>query len=90
MGRTITVEGKIVLAKNIGSICFLNFSNEPGGGDRFYLVVFQDQFDLFGGKPEVFFRNKTVRATGEIEEYKGRPQMKIRRKEQVRIVEGSE
>lgn len=87
VGRTITIEGKIVAANNIGSICFLNFTNEPRGGDKFYLVVFKDKYSLFEGKPEVYFKNKTVRVTGEIEDHKGRPQMKIKKKEQVQVIE---
>ncbi len=86
IGRTITVEGKVLQTNNIGSICFLNFTNEPRGGDKFYMVVFRDAFDLFGGKPEVYFKGKTVRVTGKVEDHKGRPQMKIRKKEQVVVI----
>lgn len=86
IGRDVTIEGKIVQANNIGSVCFLNFTNEPRGGDKFYLVIFKDKFALFGGKPEVFFKDKTVRVTGKVEEHKGRPQMKVKKSEQVQIV----
>ena len=51
------------------------------------MVVFKDKFDLFGGKPEVYFKGKTVRVKGKVEEHKGRPQMKIRSKDQVTVIE---
>lgn len=86
IGHDVTIEGKIVQANNIGAVCFLNFTNEPRGGDKFYLVIFKDKFSLFGGKPEVFFKDKTVRVTGKVEEHKGRPQMKVKKSEQVQIV----
>ncbi len=83
MGRTITVEGKIIGTKRQATICFLNFTNEAAGGASFYLVVFKDNFADWGGFPEQAFLNKTVRVTGKIEDHRGRPQMKINKKEQV-------
>ncbi len=87
MNRTITVTGKIINTKRLATICFLNFTDEQGGGDKFYLVVMKDQFDDWGGSPEQFFLNKTVVVTGKVEDHKGRPQMKINKKEQVVKVE---
>jgi|GEM_PF-3558084 len=87
MGRTITVEGKIITTKRLATICFLNFTNEASGGDSFYLVVFKDNFDDWGGFPEQAFLNKTVRVTGKIEDHKGRAQLKINKKEQVEKME---
>jgi len=83
MNRAITVEGKVIDTKRLESICFLNFTKEQGDREQFYLVVFKDQFDQWDGAPETFFLNKTVRVTGEVEDHKGRPQMKIKKKEQV-------
>ena len=62
--RTITVEGRIIDTKRLESICFLNFTKEGGASEHFYLVVFKDQFEDFGGAPEQYFLNKTVRVTG--------------------------
>lgn len=87
MGRTITVEGKIISTKRQATICFLNFTNEASGGESFYLVVFKDNFDDWGGFPEQTFLNKTVRVTGKIEDHRGRPQLKINKKEQVEKME---
>jgi hypothetical protein len=83
LNRIIIVEGKIVDARNTGSVCFLNFTREKGGGDKFYLITFKDQFARFGGKPEDYFLNKTVRVRGRIEMHKNRPQLKIEKAEQV-------
>lgn len=87
MGRTITVEGKIISTKRQATICFLNFTNEASGGESFYLVVFKDNFDDWGGAPETAFLNKTVRVNGKVEDHRGRPQMKINKKEQVEKME---
>lgn len=87
MGRTITVEGKIITTKRMATICFLNFTNDASSGDAFYLVVFKDNFDDWGGFPEQAFLNKTVRVTGKIEDHKGRPQLKINKKDQVQKME---
>ena len=87
MGRTITIEGKIISTKRQATICFLNFTNEASGGESFYLVVFKDNFDDWGGAPEQIFLNKTVRVTGKVEDHRGKPQMKINKKEQVEKME---
>ena len=87
MGRTITIEGKIVSTSRLATICFLNFTNEASGGSSFYLVVFKDNFDDWGGAPEAAFLNKTVRVTGKVEDHRGRPQMKVNKKEQVEKME---
>ncbi len=87
MGRTITIEGKVVATSRLASICFLNFTHEQGGGPSFYLVIFKDQYETWGGKPDEHFRDKTIRVTGKVEDHQGRPQMKILAKEQVLSVE---
>ena len=89
VGREITVEGKIVATKNIGNYCFLNFTDEPRGGDRFHLIVYKEAFDDFGGNPEDTLLNKMLHVTGTIEmDPKGeRPQIRIKSKEQVKVVE---
>lgn len=92
VGQEITVEGKIVAAtihnpQRGGDICFLNFTNEPRGGDRFYLIMWQDLFNAFPQRPDQHFEGKIVRATGRIDLYAQRPQMKIRKKEQIQIVD---
>ncbi|MEX2213609.1 MAG: hypothetical protein WD768_05750 [Phycisphaeraceae bacterium] len=87
--QEITVEGKIVATKNIGNYCFLNFTDEPRGGDRFHLIIYKEAFTDFGGKPEDELLNKTLRVTGKVEmDPKGeRPQIRIKSKEQVKVVE---
>lgn len=86
-GRTITVEGKIVQTNNIGNLCFLNFTKEPRGGDKFYFVIYREAYDAWNGKPEEALLNKTIRVTGEISDHNGRVQMKITDGKQLEVVE---
>lgn len=83
IGKTVTVTGKIVATRKLPTICFLNFTKEQGGGDKFYLVVFKDEFGDYEGGPDKFFLNKTVKVKGLVENHNGRPQLKIKKKEQV-------
>lgn len=83
LNKVVVVEGKIVDTHNTGAVCFLNFTKEEKGGDKFYLITFKDQYAKFGGKPEAYFLNKTVKVRGKIELHKSRPQLKIEKAEQV-------
>jgi hypothetical protein len=87
IGQTVTVEGKVLATFNTGSVCFLNFSTDPRGGDKFYLIIFKGLFNAWPQPPEKQFLNKTVRATGQIDLHQGRPQIKINKKEQIEVVE---
>jgi DNA/RNA endonuclease YhcR with UshA esterase domain len=84
MGEMITVEGRIVNTYNTGSVCFLNFV--PNDRKEFYLIIFRQNLDAWDEPPQRYFRDKTVRCTGRVEEYQGRPQMKIHDPSQIRIV----
>lgn len=86
VGQSVTVEGAIVATHNTGSVCFLNFTTEPRGGDKFYLITFKDNFGDWPAPPEVHFLNKTVRATGRIDLHNGRPQLKVKDKQQIEII----
>ena len=87
VGQTVAVEGKVLATFNTGNVCFLNFTTEPRGGDKFYLIVFKDLFNAWPQPPEKYFLDKTVRATGRIDLHQGRPQIKVNNKSQIAVVE---
>ena len=86
IGREVTVEGRIVGtgATRSGSITFLNFSRNRGD---FTVKIFERYKKNFPQDPQRMYRGKTVRVTGRVGQYKGEPDMEIRRPEQVQIVE---
>ena len=87
LGHEITVEGRIVDVgqTRTGSIFFLNFREEWQG--TFYMVVFEDLADTLDGGVQATFLNKLVHVTGEVEDHRGRPQIRILSMDQVRFVD---
>jgi len=63
-GQTVTVEMKVVLANNIGRICFLNYANDWKG--KFTVPIFESCFPDFPLPPEQLLLNKKVRVTGRV------------------------
>lgn len=84
VGQTITIEGTVVNASKRPSICFLNFIRNWHG--KFYVVVFPDLFDAWPASPEKHFLNKVIRVRGRVVLYRQRPQIQVRRKEQIELV----
>lgn len=86
IGYEITVEGKIVDVGSIneGSVNFLNFHQD--WRDKFYLVLFGDLAKTLNKPVEQIFLGKTLRVTGEVEDHRGRPQVKILSMDQVQFV----
>lgn len=82
VGRTVTVEGRIVSARDIGSITFLNFSRER---DRFVVVVFAEDYAAFPAPPAELYAGKKVWVTGEIGLYQGVPQIILRSPAQIEV-----
>lgn len=85
VGRVVTVEGRIVRAHNTGKVCFLNFVPDHPS-DAFYLIVFEDLLSAWPQPPDTYFMNKTVRATGQVHLHRGKPQIRIERKDQIEVV----
>ncbi len=79
-----TVEGKIVAANNTGKVCFLNF--DQNWKESFTAVIFSGDFDKFPEHPEQHYLNRTVRVTGLIKEYKGKPEIVVKSSKQIVIV----
>jgi DNA/RNA endonuclease YhcR with UshA esterase domain len=82
LGQTITVEGRIIRTKDIGSITFLNFSKHRGD---FVAIVRAADYDNFPAPPAELYDGKKVWITGEISEYKGTPQMVLHSPDQVEV-----
>ena len=85
IGKTVTVNGKIVLTKNTGKVCFLNF--HPDYKKHLSAVIFSSAFQRFPMNPENVYLNKTVLITGKIVEYEGRPEIILDSPSQIKIVQ---
>ena len=84
IGKQVVVEGKIVRSFNSGKACFLNFHRNF---TRYMsLVIFENSFHRFPSHPERFYLNKTIRVTGKIKNYEGRPEMVIENPRQIEML----
>lgn len=83
-GETRTVSGFVAKTRtNVTGIHFLEFRDSS-----FVCVVFPRFLDHFaGGTPSELYQDKHLEVTGPIEVYRGQPQIKLERSDQVRIVE---
>ncbi len=82
----VVVQGKIVLTKKSGQICFLNFD----AARSFTAIVREPSWKRFSQPPERMYDQKVVRIRGVITEYKGKPQIEIAHPDQVTILEKEE
>jgi hypothetical protein len=83
-GQIKTVGGTIVETKNTGKVCFLNFS--PNWRTDFTAVIFASDFSKFPPNPEAYYRGKKVRVTGNIQEYRGKPEIILKSQSQIVVV----
>jgi micrococcal nuclease len=83
-GKSMTVEGTIVVSNNTGKVCFLNFNRNWKNG--FTAVIFASDFASFPPHPEDYYLNRTVQVTGLIKEYKGKPEIIVKSPNQIKIV----
>ena len=83
-GEIMTVEGVVVRTYNSGKTCFLNF--HPNWEKYFQAVIFTGDLDKFPPHPEDFYLYKKVRVTGLIKKYRGRPEIILRDKRQIKII----
>ena len=84
VGEECTVVGQVVMAKSIGSICFLNFHHDYR--THFTVVIKRESFDRFPEPPETMYADKHVKVTGKIIEYRGKPEIIVTGPDQIRIV----
>jgi micrococcal nuclease len=80
----VTVEGRVVVTRNTGKVCFLNFDHD--WRRTFTAVIFASRFDAFPERPEEHYRDKRVQVTGLVREYKGKPEIVLNSPEQIEIV----
>ncbi len=72
VGKRRTIEGKVVLTKNIGHICFLNFAT---ASERQFPFQSLKSVSRNGRcHQRSFFNGKTIHVTGKITIHKGKPQ----------------
>ena len=85
-GQQVAVEGVIVrIGKSrTGDVTFLNF--DPDYQHTLTLVIFPEDAARFPAPPEEMFLHRRVRAVGTVQEYRGAPEMIIRRPEQIEIL----
>ncbi|MBU4304504.1 MAG: hypothetical protein KJ893_02595 [Candidatus Omnitrophica bacterium] len=83
-GEYSTVEGTIVATHNSGKACFLNF--HPDYKRYFTAVIFASAFSLFPANPENYYYGKKFRVSGNIKEYKGKPEVILNDPSQIEIL----
>ena len=83
-GQQKTVEGTVVVTRNTGKVCFLNFSQN--WKTEFTAVIFASDFPKFPSSPESFYRGQMVRVTGRVQEYQGKPEIILRTASQIVVV----
>ncbi|MFW6162472.1 MAG: hypothetical protein ACODAJ_06855 [Planctomycetota bacterium] len=84
VGEFLTVEGTIVLTRRTEKACFLNF--HPEWQHTFTAVIFARRFGAFPSEPEAHYRGKTVRVTGLIRDYQGKPEIVLHSPDQIEVI----
>lgn len=85
LGRYVETEGEIVSSHNSGKVCYLNF--DKNYKETLSLIIFASNFDRFPGSPEKYYLNKRIRIEGRIKDYKGRLEIVLGSKDQVKILQ---
>ena len=83
-GKYKTVEGTIVSGKCLPKVCFLNFDKDYK--TTFTAVIFASDLSKFPPNPDQYYRNKKVKVTGSIKEYKGKPEIICNDPTQIQII----
>ena len=90
-GLTKTVKGPVkgtsYESSESGRPTFLNIGKNYPNRSRFTVVIWGKYRSAFSSRPEVFYRGKTVLATGKIAMYKGSAQMFIRSPSELLVVQ---
>jgi len=86
IGQEKTVQGKVIQGtRSKTNTIFLNFGSAYPN-HCFTAVIFSSDLGMFPAKPEDYYEGKTVRVTGLIKDYNGKPEIILEKKEQVGIV----
>jgi len=87
VGKTITVCSKVqgtFVTKGEKKTTYINFG-KPYPNTTFTAVIFQSDSSNFKYTPSVYLKEKTVCITGKVVLYKNKPQMIIKKEEQIKI-----
>ena len=91
VGLTRTVKGPVkgtmYASSSKGRPTFISIGKNYPNRSRFTVVIWGRNRSAFPSRPEVFYRGKTVLATGKIKMYKGSAQMFIRSPSKLLIVQ---
>jgi len=85
LGQYVETEGVIVASHKTEKICYLNF--DKNYKDSVALVIFADNFERFPDSLEKYYLNKKVKVEGRIKDYKGRLEIVLGSREQIKIVQ---
>lgn len=83
-GEYCCVKGKIISTYNSGKACFLNF--HKNWKRYFTAVIFASDYRKFPANPENYYQSKTVRVTGIIKKYQGKPEIIVKNPGQIEII----
>ena len=84
IGAVVTVRSVIVSSYKNDKVCYLNFHKDY---KRYLsLVIFSRSYSSFPKLPQYLYLNQEVMVTGEVTEYKGRPQIILNDPDQIEIV----
>lgn len=80
------VTGQIASTRKLERICFLNF--DPSPEHRLAVVIRQENWERFPQSPEQLYRDKWVRVTGRIGEYRGKLEIVVSTPRQIEVLPG--
>ncbi len=88
IGQEKVVEGKVVDAyKSSTNTVFLNFG-KAYPNSCFTAVIFQSAAVNFPDNPQVYYKSRIVRVTGQIKEYEGKPEIILDGRKQIAVAGG--
>jgi hypothetical protein len=85
LGQYVETTGVIVASHKTEKICYLNF--DKNYMDNVALVVFADNFERFPDNLDKYYLNKKIKVEGRVKEYKGRMEIVLGSKDQIKIIE---
>lgn len=86
-GKTITVCSKVqgtFVTKGEKKTTYINFG-KPYPNNTFTVVIFESDLPNFKYTPSEYLKDKQVCLTGKVEIYKGKPQIIVKKEEQIKI-----
>ena len=84
VGRVVTVEGTVARARVENGACTMEFAPDDPAALRVVLMLalFQSPTD-----PERLYSGRRVRASGRVQTFQGRPEMIVRRADQIEVLD---